>query len=106
MKKIIFYLATTLLLISFQSSRLNAATMTKPSKVLATNPAEATEAKTLLLRLDEIASMDKTEMPKAEKKDLRKEVRSIKTQLNDLGHGVYLSGGAIIIIILLLILLL
>ncbi len=57
-------------------------------------------------RLEEIKAMDKSEMTRAEKKELRKEVRSIKADLKASNNGVYLSVGAIIIIILLLILLL
>lgn len=57
-------------------------------------------------RLEEIKEMDKSDMTRAEKKELRKEVRAIKSDLRSTGNGVYLSIGAIIIIILLLILLL
>ena len=64
------------------------------------------EVKVLLLRLDEIKAMDKSELSSIEKKTLRKEVRDIKSTLKSTGNGVYLSVGAIIIIILLLILLL
>ena len=74
------------------------------------NPITTTEApkevKVLLLRLDEIKAMDKSELSSIEKKTLRKEVRTIKSTLKSTGNGVYLSVGAIIIIILLLILLL
>lgn len=45
-------------------------------------------------------------MKYAEKKELRKEVRAIKTTLKSSNGGVYLSVGAILIIVLLLILLL
>ena len=57
-------------------------------------------------RLDEIKEMDKSDMSRAEKKELRQEVKEIKTELKSTGNGVYLSVGAIIIIVLLLILLL
>jgi hypothetical protein len=50
--------------------------------------------------------MDKSNLKPSEKKVLRKEVRTIKHQLKDIGAGVYLSVGAIIIIILLLVILL
>ncbi|MDP2160321.1 MAG: hypothetical protein Q8K02_07565 [Flavobacterium sp.] len=69
-------------------------------------PSESPEAKALLLRLDEIKAMDKSELKSPEKKALRKEVRSIKKRLNEIGDGVYLSVGAIIIILLLVIILL
>ena len=50
--------------------------------------------------------MDKTALKSAEKRELRKEVRSIKKEISNLGGGVYISVGAIIIILLLLIILL
>jgi hypothetical protein len=55
-------------------------------------------------RLIEIRDMDKSNLSRAEKKDLRKEVKSLRKEARS--QGVYLSIGAIIIIILLLILLL
>lgn len=55
-------------------------------------------------RLIEIRDMDKTNLSKVEKKDLRKEVKGLKKEARN--SGIYLSVGAIIIIILLLILLL
>ena len=64
------------------------------------------EVQVMLDRLEEIKEMDKSNLTRAEKKELRKEVRSIKKELRSTGNGVYLSVGAIIIIILLLILLL
>ena len=70
------------------------------------NPQVEAQAKALLTRLDEIKSMDKSELSTAQKWKLRKEVLSIKSQLHEVSGGVYLSVGAIIIIILLLILLL
>lgn len=57
-------------------------------------------------RVQEIRAMDKSQLTKAEKKELRKELRGLKKQANALGGGIYLSVGAIIIIILLLILIL
>nr|WP_294939335.1 hypothetical protein [uncultured Flavobacterium sp.] len=73
----------------------------------------ATPAKTedvrgqqLVERLKEIRDMDKSELSRAEKKELRKEVKAIKKELAVDHKGIYLSVGAIIIIILLLILLL
>lgn len=67
---------------------------------------ESAEAKVLLSRLEVINAMDKSKLSSPERKQLRKEVRGIKSHLKDLGHGVYLSVGAIIIILLLLIILL
>ena len=64
------------------------------------------EVKVMYSRLEEIKAMDKSNLTSVEKKELRKEVRTIKANLRSTGNGVYFSVGAIIIIILLLILLL
>lgn len=60
----------------------------------------------LTQRLEEIRAMDKSELTRMEKKNLRKEVRGMKKEMKELKGGVYLSVGAIIIVVLLLILLL
>lgn len=64
------------------------------------------KAEVLIKRLEEIKTMDKSNLTRVEKKALRKEVREIKSTLKASGQGVYLSVGAIIIIVLLLIILL
>ena len=56
-------------------------------------------------RVHEINAMELSSLSKAEKRDIKKELREIKKQNEFLSGGVYLSVGAIIIIILLLILL-
>ncbi|WP_313806987.1 hypothetical protein [Flavobacterium sp.] len=66
---------------------------------------EAERAQQLINRLEEIKSIDRSTLTRVEKRELRKEVKSINKQLKG-SNGVYLSVGAIIIIILLLILLL
>ena len=96
----------TALLLSTIPMQLKASTETKPTTTAVTKPIESEQACLLLNRLDEINSMDKSKMDSPERKQLRKEVRSIKSQLNELGEGVYISVGAIIIILLLLIILL
>jgi hypothetical protein len=58
------------------------------------------------MTMEEIKAMDKSHMSKAERKELRKELREMKKEARAMGGGVYLSVGAIIIIILLLILIL
>ncbi|HBE42408.1 MAG TPA: hypothetical protein DDW27_14620 [Bacteroidales bacterium] len=91
---------------TFLPLQSNAATVTEPSTAVDPKPAESAEAKALLLRLEEINKMDKEKMDPSEKKDLRKEVKSIKKNLRDIGPGIYLSGAALIIIVILLIVLL
>jgi hypothetical protein len=109
MKKIvicIMALCLTLTLIPLQSV---ASATNEPSSLVVTkppDPVESSEAKALISRLDEINAMDMSKLKSSEKKEMRKEVRSIKRELRELGSGVYVSVGAIIIIALLLIILL
>lgn len=76
------------------------------NKTERTSPNEEARAAELVQRLEEIKSMDRSELTRTEKKELRKEVKEIKKEMKAMKGGVYLSVSAIIIIILLLILLL
>jgi hypothetical protein len=64
------------------------------------------DAQRLINRLEEIKSMDIKNLSRKERKELRREVKSIQKVQSTGNGGVYLSVGAIIIIILLLILIL
>ncbi len=103
MKKIVLCLMATFLSLTFLPLQSNAATTAAPSSLVNSKPAEA---KTLVLRLNEINAMDKSKLKSADKKNLRKEVSSIRHKLRDIGGGVYLSAGALILIVILLIVLL
>lgn len=67
---------------------------------------EKAKVDVMVSRIKEIRAMDKSDLTRAERKALRKEVKEINANLKAAGQGVYLSIGAIIIIILLLILIL
>jgi cytochrome c-type biogenesis protein CcmH/NrfG len=59
------------------------------------------------LRVAEIKAMDRSNMTKAERKELKQELKGLNKEAQAMGSGgVYLSVGAIIIIILVLILVL
>jgi hypothetical protein len=75
-------------------------------KDVARNPMPEAEMKLLVDRLEEIKTMDRSMMTRAEKKDLRSEVREINEEIKRRGGGVYLSVFALLIVIALLILLL
>ncbi len=105
MKKIAFCLMVACLSLTFYPLQSNAATIAASSSLVVPKPVESAEAKALLLRLDEINAMDKSNLKPSEKKNLRIEVRSIKHQLTEMGGGIYISVGALIIIVLLLIIL-
>lgn len=102
MKKISLYLMMMVLSLSVFPPTVRAAEKTA---VAANTKEMPVEVKAMFNRLEEIKAMDKSSLSSSEKKELRKEVRTIKATLKTTGNGVYLSVGAIIIIILLLILL-
>ncbi|MDP4208202.1 MAG: hypothetical protein Q8928_05245 [Bacteroidota bacterium] len=108
MKKIALGLIAAFLLLTFNPYLSNAAPNPAPTTLAGTLPTEKADAKakTLLLRLNEIKAMDKSTLTSYDKKNLRKEVRTIKRELRDISGGVYLSVGAIVLIILLLVILL
>lgn len=70
------------------------------------NKSDATEVKNLELRLNEIKAMDMSKMKAAEKRSLRKEVKTINKRMHNISGGVYVSAGAVIIVLILLLLLL
>jgi len=106
MKKITVYILAAFLFTAIIPMQLKASSETTATSIQSTKKAESKEAGELLARLDVIETMDKSNLKSTDKKELLKEVLSIKTRLKELNGGVYLSVGAVIIIILLLIILL
>lgn len=106
MKKLIAYLAAALLLVTFAPIQSKAETEKNPTAISITEN-ESAEVKAMINRVNEINAMDKSAMSSSEKKELRKELRTIKRDVNGHSHGgtVYISGGVILLIILLIILL-
>lgn len=76
------------------------------SAVTSSTGTDAAKADALNARLYEIKNMDISNLTSPQKKELRKEVRTIKQQLSAIGGGVYISVGAVILILILLIILL
>lgn len=106
MKKVIVSIMVALMLLAVAPLPVNAAPKNATTLVAEPATANTAENEALLLRLNEIKNMDKSTLSSSEKKGLRKEVKSIRSELTRNGGGIYISGaGAIIIIILLIVLL-
>ncbi len=108
MKKFILCLMATVLSLTLLPLQSFGAAKENPSSLVATKPSEKTEsseAKSLLLRLNEIKEMDKSNLKSAEKKDLRKETRSIRRELKDISGGIYISAGVLIVVLIILLVL-
>ncbi len=106
MKKIAMSLMAALMLFAFIPVQLQADNEPLPAAESSAMNVELAETEDLLMRLDVINEMDKSLLIYSEKRELRKEVRSINKELKQRDGGIYLSVGAAIIIIVLLILLL
>ena len=89
--------------LAFHPLQTSAEVIVAPSSLV---PSDSAAANVYLNRLIEIRDMDKSNLSSAEKRDLRKEVKSLKREIRSNSRGIYLSIGAVIIIILLLILIL
>jgi hypothetical protein len=101
MKKTIFY--ELLLLISVGTFSTMNASDKKPKTTISKEM--PSEIKVMLNRLEAIKEIDKSDLSRAEKKELREETRAIKTAVRSSGNGIYISATAIIIILILIILL-
>lgn len=123
MKKLTLCIMTACMLLLFIPLHLNAADangniaveVPKATTIEATNTVTTTEFDADLARLEEIKSMDLSTLSRSEKKELRAEVKTIKSDMESKGYkdskaidggGIYISVGGALIIILLLILLL
>jgi hypothetical protein len=69
------------------------------------NKLSAEELALLTKRVEEIRSMDKSQMTATEKRELRKELKGIKENVRKDGTVIYISGGTLLLIIVLIILL-
>ena len=93
--------------IALNSGSVLAKSELKGTKAVATESRMSNEeANRLLGRLHEIRNMDRSKLSRDQKTDLRKEVQSIKEQVNQHrpGYFIYISLTALIIILLILLL--
>jgi hypothetical protein len=103
MKKFVLSLLLTIAISIVPNISMASEIMPKPTTPTPTEiPAEI---HVMLNRLEEIKDMDKSDLKRSERKELREEVRTIKKNVKASGNGLYISSGAIIIILLLIIIL-
>jgi len=112
---------TTFLLLSFIPAKLKAGTETSPVSIAASENIKPSDTNSDLARLNEIKAMDMSTLNRSEKKELRIELRSIKSGQDGRGrrnhdriggrdynghhHGgaVFVAGGSGLLIVLLII---
>jgi hypothetical protein len=107
MKKLLLFVFVTIFslstLTSFAGIESNTKNLAVPDKT--ENKLSSEEISRLTNRVEEIRDMDKTDMTAKEKRDLRKELTTIKKNVKRSGGYVYIGGSTLLLIILLIILL-
>ena len=110
MKKKIYLIAATFVLMlaafSSQAATLTDNNLSKEAIAAMTTEQKQARIQEINARVAEIKAMDKSQLSREDRKELRTELKADKRESRAMGGGVYLSVGAIIIIILLLILIL
>jgi predicted Mrr-cat superfamily restriction endonuclease len=116
MKKLTLTLVTAFMLLLFNSGPLKAEDEANKTPIATSNTTvNSARTEAMEVRLNEIKAMDNSMLSSSEKKELRKETRTIKSEMKsdkksayiEGGHGgLYVSVGAAILIVLLLVLLL
>lgn len=103
MKKTIFI--ALLMIFSLGASTAFASKSDLKSAPAATeNKLSAEEVSRLTSRVEEIRKMDKSDMTVSEKRELRKESKSIKANVRKDGEVIYIGGTTLLLIILIIIL--
>lgn len=108
LKKIKSKLSASLLIVTMLFSGISFASGANSSFDLKSGESARTEkahAEALISRIHEIASLNKKELNREERSQLKKEVTGIKKELKELGGGVYISATLLVIILILIILL-
>ena len=98
-------LAATLTFTSIHANAENHEALTKEQVANMSNEEKEFRVEAIKERLAEIKEMDKSELSKEDRKELKSELKSMRKEARQV-QGVYLSVGAIIIIVLLLIIIL
>ena len=108
MKKIKLLSLIAIILIATKPIPVSATKPVNPKETSYNSASRTDDSASFYNRLYEINDLDKSDLSRADKRVLRKEVKSIEKKIQRIssGGGVYISAGAVIIILILLIILL
>jgi len=104
MKKTIFIALMMFFTLGASTAFASTSDLKSNEPVAKENKLSAEEVNRLVNRVEEIRKMDKSTLTTSEKRELRKEIKSIKKNVRKHGEVIYISGGTILLIILILIL--
>lgn len=104
MKKTIFIALLMILSLGASTAFAGKSDLKSTAPAATENKLSTEEVSRLTSRVEEIRKMDKSDMTVTEKRELRKESKSIKANVRKSGEVIYISGTTLLLIILIIIL--
>jgi hypothetical protein len=104
MKKTIFIALLMIFTLGVTTTFAGKSVTKSTTPVSTENKLSAEEVNRLKTRVEEIRNMDKSEMTVSEKREMRKELRSIKENVRKSGEVIYIGGSTLLLIILIILL--
>jgi len=106
MKKTIFIAIMMIFTLSATTTFAKKSDLKSIAPAATENKLSAEELNSMNARVEEIRSMDKSDMSVTEKRELRNEAKGIKENVKKSGGGyVYLGGGTLLLVLLIILLL-
>lgn len=104
MKKTIFIALLMIFSLGASTAFASKSDLKSTAPAATENKLSAEEVSRLTSRVEEIRKMDKSDMTVTEKRELRKESKSIKANVRKDGEVIYIGGTTLLLIILIIIL--
>jgi len=104
MKKTIFIALMMIFTLGATTTFANKTDLKSNAPVATENKLSTEEVTRLNNRVEEIRKMDKSDMTVTEKRELRKESKSIKSNVRKDGEVIYIGGSTLLLIIIIIIL--
>lgn len=105
MKKTIFIALLMIFSLGASTAFASKSDLKSAAPVATENKLSAEEVSRLTKRVEEIRDMDKTNLTVTEKRELRKEMKSIKENVRKSGEVIYIGGSTLLLIIILILIL-
>ncbi len=105
MKKTIFITLLMIFTLGATTTFANNKDLNSNAPAATENKLSAEEISRLNKRVEEIRDMDKSEMTRSEKSELRKELKSTKENVRKSGEVIYIGGSTLLLIIILILIL-
>ncbi len=104
MKKTIFIAILMIFTLSATTTFASKSDLKSNAPVAIENKLSAEEVNNMKTRFEEIRKMDKSDMNSTEKRELRKESKSIKENVRKSGEVLYIGGSTLLLIIIIILL--